>query len=173
MIATSMIDRSIAVEIPMIGPRLVDLRAEQAADRTGHALTEIERLPFDLSALEPLIAKPGSPGSVVPVREVAGLDVHQVVVGSSANPGLRDFAVVAATLHGRHVHPQVSLDVNPTSRQILADLTKIGATLELIRAGARLHQTGCLGCIGMGQAPAEGHNSLRTFPRNFPGRPGS
>ena len=128
---------------------------------------------IDLAALEPLIAKPSSPGSVVPVREVAGTAVHQVVVGSSANPGLRDFAVVAAILRDRRAHPQVSLDVNPTSREILADLTKTGATLNLIRSGARLHQTGCLGCIGMGQAPAKGRNSLRTFPRNFPGRSGT
>ncbi|MBS2554266.1 aconitate hydratase [Catenulispora sp. NL8] len=128
---------------------------------------------IDLAALEPLIAKPSSPGAVVPVREVAGTPVHQVVVGSSANPGLRDFAIVAAVLRGRHAHPQVSLDVNPTSREILADLTKTGATLDLIRSGARLHQTGCLGCIGMGQAPAKGRNSLRTFPRNFPGRSGT
>ena len=128
---------------------------------------------IDLSLLEPLIAKPGSPGSVVPVQEVAGQEVHQVVVGSSANPGLRDFAVVAAVLRDRRVHPQVSLDVNPTSREILSDLTRIGATLDLIRAGARLHQTGCLGCIGMGQAPAKGRNSLRTMPRNFPGRSGT
>jgi len=128
---------------------------------------------IDLAALEPLIAKPSSPGSVVPVREVAGTAVHQVVVGSSANPGLRDFAVVAAILRVRRAHPQVSFDVNPTSREILADLTKTGATLNLIRSGARLHQTGCLGCIGMGQAPAKGRNSLRTFPRNFPGRSGT
>ncbi|NUP47286.1 MAG: aconitate hydratase [Catenulispora sp.] len=128
---------------------------------------------IDLGALEPLIARPGSPGSVVPVREVAGEAVDQVVVGSSANPGLRDFAVVAAMVGGRRVHPGVSLDVNPTSREILADLTRMGATLALIQAGARLHQTGCLGCIGMGQAPAKGRNSLRTFPRNFPGRSGT
>jgi aconitate hydratase len=127
----------------------------------------------DLAGLEPLIAKPSSPGNVVPVREVAGTPVQQVVIGSSANPGLRDFAVVAAILSGRRTHPQVSLDVNPTSRQILADLTEMGGTLDLIRAGARLHQTGCLGCIGMGQAPAGGTNSLRTFPRNFPGRSGT
>ncbi|MQA85767.1 MAG: aconitate hydratase [Streptosporangiales bacterium] len=128
---------------------------------------------IDLSSLEPLIAKPSSPGNVVPVREAAGEDVHQVVVGSSANPGLRDFAVVAAIVRGRQAHPQVSFDVNPTSRQILSDLTKMGATLDLIQAGARLHQAGCMGCIGMGQAPAVGRNSLRTFPRNFPGRSGT
>jgi aconitate hydratase len=128
---------------------------------------------IDLAALEPLIAKPTSPGNVVPVREVAGEPVYQVVVGSSANPGLRDFAVLAAIVGGRQAHPQVSLDVNPTSRQVLADLTRMGGTLALIRAGARIHQAGCMGCIGMGQAPAIGRNSLRTVPRNFPGRSGT
>jgi aconitate hydratase len=128
---------------------------------------------IDLAGLEPLIAKPSSPGNVVPVREAAGEPVYQVVVGSSANPGLRDFAILAAITSGRQVHPQVSLDVNPTSRQILADLTKTGGTLGLIQAGARIHQAGCMGCIGMGQAPAIGRNSLRTMPRNFPGRSGT
>ncbi|GLX02350.1 aconitate hydratase [Microtetraspora sp. NBRC 16547] len=128
---------------------------------------------IDLSVLEPLIAAPTSPGNVVPVRQVAGEDVHQVVIGSSANPGLRDFAIVAAILAGRQTHPQVSVDINPTSRETLADLTRMGATLDLIKAGARLHQAGCMGCIGMGQAPAVGRNSLRTMPRNFPGRSGT
>lgn len=128
---------------------------------------------IDLSTVEPLIALPSSPGKVVPVREVAGHDVEQVVVGSSANPGLRDFAVVAAIVRGHQAHARVSLDVNPSSRQILEDMTRMGATLDLIAAGARLHQSGCLGCIGMGQAPAAGSTSLRTFPRNFPGRSGT
>lgn len=128
---------------------------------------------IDLSSIEPLIAMPSAPDNVVPVREVAGTDVSQVVVGSSANPGLRDFAIVAAMLKGRHANREVSLDINPTSRQILADMTAMGATIDLINGGARIHQTGCLGCIGMGQAPAAGQNSLRTFPRNFPGRSGT
>ena len=128
---------------------------------------------IDLGSLEPLIARPSSPGNVVPVRQVAGESVYQVVVGSSANPGLRDFAVLAAITAGRQAHPQVSLDVNPTSRQILANLTAMGATLSLIQSGARIHQAGCMGCIGMGQAPAIGRNSLRTVPRNFPGRSGT
>ncbi len=128
---------------------------------------------IDLSTVKPLIALPSSPGNVVTVREVAGRDVHQVVVGSSANPGLRDFAVVAGIVSGRQTHPQVSFDINPTSRQILQDLTTMGATFALIAAGARLHQSGCMGCIGMGQAPANGRNSLRTVPRNFPGRSGT
>jgi aconitate hydratase len=128
---------------------------------------------IDLAGVEPLIAKPTSPGKVVPVREAAGEPVFQVVVGSSANPGLRDFAILAAIISGRQAHPQVSVDVNPTSRQTLADLTRMGGTLSLIQSGARIHQAGCMGCIGMGQAPAIGRNSLRTVPRNFPGRSGT
>jgi aconitate hydratase len=128
---------------------------------------------IDLSTIEPLIAKPTSPGNVVPVREVAGEPVAQVVIGSSANPGLRDYAIAAAMVAGRQTDSAVSFDVNPSSREILEDLTKMGATFELIRAGARMHQSGCMGCIGMGQAPAVGRNSLRTMPRNFPGRSGT
>jgi aconitate hydratase len=147
-----------------------DVFTELTADPGARYDVEDE---IDLSRVEPLIARPGSPGTVVPVAEVAGEPVHQVVVGSSANPGLRDFAVVAAIMRGRQADPQVSLDINPTSRQILADLVKMGALSDLIQAGARIHQPGCLGCIGMGQAPAVGRNSLRTFPRNFPGRSGT
>ncbi|MEJ2886631.1 aconitate hydratase [Actinomycetospora aeridis] len=139
-----------------------------AEDGASYDVTEH----IDLSELEPLIAQPSSPGNVVPVREVAGTPVGQVVIGSSANPGLRDFAIAARIVAGRQTHPGVSFDVNPTSRPILADLTRWGGTTSLIAAGARLHQSGCLGCIGMGQAPAPGTNSLRTFPRNFPGRSG-
>jgi aconitate hydratase len=128
---------------------------------------------IDLSRLEPLIAKPSSPGNVVAVREVAGQEVSQVVIGSSANPGLRDYAMAAAILKGRQTSDAVSFDVNPSSRQTFADLTRMGATFDLIAAGARIHQAGCMGCIGMGQAPAGGRNSLRTFPRNFPGRSGT
>jgi aconitate hydratase len=157
---------------------LAFLRAEdRAADFTellpdADARYDVED-EIDLSSLEPLIAWPSSPGNVVPVREVAGEEVSQVVVGSSANPGLRDFAIVAAMVKGRQSHDAVSFDVNPSSRQILADLTRMGATFDLVAAGARIHQAGCLGCIGMGQAPAVGRNSLRTFPRNFPGRSGT
>lgn len=137
-------------------------------DATYDVMEEI-----DLSTIVPLIALPSSPGNVVPVSEVAGRPVAQVVIGSSANPGLRDFAIVAAIVKGRQSHAGVSLDVNPSSRQILQDLTRMGSTLDLIGAGARLHQSGCMGCIGMGQAPANGSISLRTMPRNFPGRSGT
>ncbi|MDP9453505.1 MAG: aconitate hydratase [Actinomycetota bacterium] len=128
---------------------------------------------IDLSALEPLIAKPSSPGNVVPVAEVAGLPIGQAVLGSSANPGLRDLAVPAMMVKGRQTHDRVSFDVNPASRQTLETLAGEGYLLDLIAAGARVHQSGCMGCIGMGQAPATDEISLRTMPRNFPGRSGT
>jgi aconitate hydratase len=109
----------------------------------------------------------------VPVREVAGERISQVVVGSSANPGLRDFGIVAMIVDGHRTHHRVSFDVNPTSRQTLENLVAMGLFMPLVHAGARVHQAGCMGCIGMGQAPASGQISLRTFPRNFPGRSGT
>jgi aconitate hydratase len=128
---------------------------------------------IDLSRLEPLIAMPSSPGNVTPVREVAGQEIYQAYVGSSANPGYRDFAITAEIVKGKRIDDRVSFDVNPTSRQILENLVHDGHLLNLIQAGARIHQAGCNGCIGMGQAPATGKLSLRTVPRNFPGRSGT
>jgi aconitate hydratase len=128
---------------------------------------------LDLNQLEPLIAKPSSPGNVVPVRELIGEPVHQSYIGSSANPGYRDFAVAASMIAERRIHPQVSFDINPTSRRLLDALLRGGQLSAFVRAGARIHQTGCNGCIGMGQAPAVGRNSLRTVPRNFAGRSGT
>ncbi len=128
---------------------------------------------INLSELEPLIAKPSSPGNVVPVREVAGEPIYQSYIGSSANPGYRDFAIAAEIVKGKRIAEGVSFDINPTSRQMLTDLVKESHIASLLQAGARLHQAGCNGCIGMGQAPATGRNSLRTTPRNFPGRSGT
>lgn len=128
---------------------------------------------IDLSRLEPLIALPSSPDNVVPVREVVGQPIYQAYIGSSANPGYRDFAVVAAMLRGRVAADGVSLDINPSSRQVLQTLISEGLLGDLVAAGARLHQAGCNGCIGMGQAPASGQNSLRTVTRNFSGRSGT
>ena len=127
----------------------------------------------DLSTLEPLIAMPSSPGNVTTVREVAGKVCHQAYIGSSANPGYRDLAVVAKIVDGQQVAPEMSLDINPASRQVLENLTRDGHLLSLIQAGARIHQAGCNGCIGMGQAPATDTISLRTVPRNFPDRSGT
>jgi aconitate hydratase len=132
-----------------------------------------EDLTLDLGQIEPLIAKPSSPGNVVAVREVAGTRVDQVIVGSSVNSSFRDLMVSARILEGRHVHPTISFHVNPGSRQVLENIARESGILALLGAGARVHEPGCLGCIGMGQAPGTGEISLRTFPRNFPGRSGT
>ncbi|MGB3774184.1 MAG: aconitate hydratase, partial [Leeuwenhoekiella sp.] len=126
-----------------------------------------------LDDLVPLIAMPTSPGNVVPVSEVAGKKISQVVLGSSANPGLRDFWVAGAIVKDKAVNPDVSFDVNPTSRQIIQNMIDNKTFANLITAGARFHQSGCMGCIGMGQAPASDTISLRTMPRNFPDRSGT
>jgi aconitate hydratase len=126
-----------------------------------------------LSELVPLIAKPTSPGNVVPVSEVAGKSIGQVVIGSSANPGLRDFWMAGAIVKDKTVSNEVSFDINPTSRQIIQNMIENRAFANLIKAGARFHQSGCMGCIGMGQAPASDTISLRTMPRNFPDRSGT
>jgi aconitate hydratase len=144
--------------------------AELAAD-SGASYDLREEI--DLSSLEPLIAMPSSPGNVKRVREVAGERIYQAYIGSSANPGYRDFAISAAIARGRRVNNRVSLDVSPTSRAQLETLVRDGHIGSLIHAGARLHQAGCNGCIGMGQAPATHELSLRTVPRNFPGRSGT
>lgn len=128
---------------------------------------------INLSELQPLIALPGSPGNVVPVAEVAGEEIYQAMIGSSANPGLRDFIIPSMIAKDHRIHDRVSLDINPTSRQILETLSTSGYLSHLIRSGARIHQSGCNGCIGMGQAPATDKISLRTVPRNFPGRSGT
>ncbi len=132
-----------------------------------------EDLTLDLGEIEPLIATPTSPGNVVPVREVAGIKVDQVIVGSSVNSSFRDLMVSAKILEGRHVHPTTSFHVNPGSRQVLENVARENGMLALLGAGARVHEPGCHGCIGMGQAPGTGEISLRTFPRNFPGRSGT
>lgn len=147
-------------------PDWKDLSADEGAEYEF-------REKIDLSSLEPLIAMPSSPGNVVPVRQVEGQEIYQAYIGSSANPGYRDFAIAAEIVRDRRIHDRVSFDINPTSRQILENLISDGHLLSLVKAGARIHQAGCNGCIGMGQAPATGKLSLRTVPRNFPGRSGT
>lgn len=126
-----------------------------------------------LDGLEPLIALPSSPGNVVPVKEAAGRPVGQVVIGSSANPGLRDFWIAGHIVKNRTVNNGLSFDINPTSRQLILNMIKNHSFANLIKAGARFHQSGCMGCIGMGQAPSSNTISLRTMPRNFPSRSGT
>jgi aconitate hydratase len=165
-----------------IFPSDENTRAYLQAQGRGDAWVELapdegaqydEYAEIDLSTLEPLIACPSSPGNVVPVRNVAGIKVDQVIVGSSVNSSFRDLMVVAKIMEGRHSHPDTSLNVNPGSRQVLENVVAQGGAISLMRAGARIHEAGCLGCIGMGQAPGTGQVSLRTFPRNFPGRSGT
>ena len=144
----------------------VELKADEG-------VTYDEHDEIDLSKLEPLIACPSSPGNVGPLRKVAGRPIVQAMIGSSANPAMRDFAISAMMSEGKQVQPQVSFDINPASRIGLENITRDGHLSSLIKSGARIHQAGCNGCIGMGQAPATGRISLRTVPRNFPGRSGT
>ncbi len=126
-----------------------------------------------LDQLEPLVALPHSPDRVVPVREVAGTPVQQVAIGSCTNSSYRDLLVSARLLEGRVVHPDVSLVVTPGSRQALVMAEKAGALAALLAAGARVLESACGPCIGMGQAPASGAVSVRSFNRNFAGRSGT
>jgi aconitate hydratase len=128
---------------------------------------------IDLSTVEPLIACPSSPDNVVRVADIAGLKVDQVLVGSSANSAFRDLMTVCRILDGRRIATHLSFNVNPGSRQVLENVAAQGGFMMLLLAGAQVHQPGCLGCIGMGQAPGTNQVSLRTFPRNFPGRSGT
>ncbi len=148
------------------GDAWVPLSADEGAEYDEYA-------ELDLAKIEPLIAKPSSPGNVVPVREVAGARVDQVIVGSSVNSSYRDLMVTARMLEGRRVHPETNFHVNPGSRQVLENVMQGGGLLAYLSSGVRLHEPGCQGCIGMGQAPGTGEVSLRTFPRNFPGRSGT
>ncbi|GAC1330133.1 MAG: aconitate hydratase [Chloroflexota bacterium] len=128
---------------------------------------------IDLGTLEPLIARPQSPGNVVPVREVAGMRVVQVCVGSSVNSSYGDLAVVAAMLRDNVVHPSIEMTVTPGSRQIIDMIARGGVYIDLVAAGARMLEAVCGPCVGVGQAPSAGLPSVRTFNRNFPGRSGT
>ncbi|HPE67134.1 MAG TPA: aconitate hydratase, partial [Synergistales bacterium] len=132
-----------------------------------------ETLVIDLSTLEPLIALPHSPDKVVPVREVAGMPVDQCFIGSCTNSSYLDLARTAEILHGRRVAERTSLCIAPGSRQTLLMITKNGILTDFITAGARLLESACGPCIGIGQAPCSGGVSLRTSNRNFEGRSGT
>lgn len=132
-----------------------------------------EIVELDLSSLEPMIAQPHSPDRVVPVRELAGTPVDQVCIGSCTNSSYKDMMTVAATVADKTVHPDTALMISPGSRQILLMMTASGALSDIIGAGARLLETACGPCIGMGAAPGSGAVSLRSFNRNFEGRSGT
>ena len=128
---------------------------------------------LDLSTLEPMVARPQSPDNVCPISEVEGTPVDQVCIGSCTNSSFRDLMTVANILKGRYVNPRGSMTVTPGSRQVLQMVTEAGGLAEMIRAGARIIESACGPCIGMGQAPPTGGVSVRTFNRNFPGRSGT
>lgn len=127
----------------------------------------------NLSELEPLVALPHSPDNVKTVREAAGIKLDQVVIGSCTNSSYLDMMKVAAILKGRTVAPGTSLVIAPGSKQVLTMLAENGALSDMLDAGARILESGCGPCIGMGQAPATGAVSLRTINRNFQGRCGT
>jgi len=132
-----------------------------------------QELSIDLSALEPLVAAPHSPDKVRPVRELAGLLVDQVAIGSCTNGSYVDLMTVAGILRGRKIADRVSLIVAPGSRQVFQELANRGALADLIAAGARIMEVACGFCNGVGQAPKTEGVSLRTSNRNFPGRSGT
>lgn len=140
----------------------------EGADEDFNEIIEI-----NLSELEPLVAKPHSPGNVVPLSELYGTKVDQVAIGSCTNSSLKDMLSVAALLKGRKIHQNTVLGISPGSRQVLMHLSKTGGLTDMISAGARLLETACGPCIGMGFAPKTGATTVRTFNRNFLGRSGT
>lgn len=126
----------------------------------------------DLSAVEPLVALPGSPDHVVPVGEVEGTSLEQVLVGSCTNGSWEDMYVAARTLRGRRVHPDVSFVLFPASQRVLETMAREGLVTDLVAAGVVVSEATCGACPGIGHVPATGSRSLRAFNRNFPGRSG-
>ncbi len=127
----------------------------------------------DLSALKPLAACPHSPDNVKNVSELAGMKIDQVCIGSCTNSSMQDMLTVAAMLKGKTVHPDVSLSISPGSKQVYTMLAECGALADLINAGARILESACGPCIGMGFSPKSAGVSLRTFNRNFLARSGT
>lgn len=130
-------------------------------------------LTIDLSTLKPMIALPHSPDAVVAVSEVEGIKVDQVAIGSCTNSSYSDLMRVARILEGQRVHPDVSLVISPGSAKILKLMAENGALATYVSAGARILESGCGPCIGMGQAPKSEGVSVRSFNRNFRGRSGT
>ena len=128
---------------------------------------------INLDELAPMIAKPHMPDNVVTLAELEGTPVQQVAIGSCTNSSYRDLMTVAAALKGKTVHPNVSLAISPGSKQVMTMLSQNGALADLVSAGARILESTCGPCIGMGQAPSTDAISLRTFNRNFLGRSGT
>lgn len=127
----------------------------------------------NLDTLVPLAAKPHSPDNVDTVENIGEIKVDQVAIGSCTNSSYLDMMKVAAILKGKTVHPDVSLVIAPGSKQVLTMLAQNGALADMVAAGARILESACGPCIGMGQSPKTDAVSLRTFNRNFEGRSGT
>ncbi|MDF1513420.1 MAG: aconitate hydratase, partial [Anaerolineae bacterium] len=132
-----------------------------------------ETIELHLSTLEPLIAQPSMPDNVTTVSAIAGTPVAQVCIGSCVNSSYEDLMTVAAILKGQHIHPDVSLTITPGSKQVYTLIARNGALADLIAAGARILESACGPCLGMGQAPATGAVTVRSMNRNFKGRSGT
>src|SRR5258706_1314319 len=131
-----------------------------------------DQIELDLGAIGPLVALPGSPDRVVPVEEVAGTAIDQVMVGSCTNGSWHDMASVTEVLRGRRVHPSISFVLFPGSHRILETMSREGLLTDLLAAGVTVSEPTCGSCGGIGHVPAAGSKSLRAFNRNFPGRSG-
>jgi aconitate hydratase len=142
-------------------------------DADGYVQASFDKIVIDLDRLDPLAAAPGSPDNIVPISEIAGMKVDQVAVGSCTNSSFQDLTLVATCLNGRSVHPNVEMAVAPGSRQVLGMISDNGALARIVGAGARILESACGPCIGVGFSPAEGAVSLRSFNRNFDGRSGT
>lgn len=132
-----------------------------------------QTIEIDLDSLEPLIAQPHSPDNVVKVKDIAGMKVNQIAIGGCTNSSLEDLMKVALILKDKKIHPEVSVAINPGSRQVLREIEKKGALKWLLSAGVRILEIGCGPCIGMGFSPPTNGVSLRTYNRNFLGRSGT
>lgn len=132
-----------------------------------------EVIEIDLALVEPMAACPHSPGRVKPVRELAGMEVHQVGIGSCTNSSLRDMEMAASILDNRTISENLHMVINPGSRQVVEHLIESGAYRKLVASGARMLENSCGACIGMGAAPSSKAVSVRTYNRNFIGRSGT
>jgi len=132
-----------------------------------------EVIEIDLSILEPLVAKPHSPDNVVPISEVEGIKIDQVAIGSCTNSSLKDMLMIAALLEGKKIYRDIALGISPGSRQVMIELAKNGGLANIISAGARILESACGPCLGMGFAPKTNAVCVRTFNRNFYGRSGT
>jgi aconitate hydratase len=128
---------------------------------------------INLSELEPMIAQPHMPDLVVPVREIEGKPVVQAAIGSCTNSSINDLGIAADILDGKSVAENVSLGISPGSKQVFESSIEAGIIKKLVKSGARILESACGPCIGMGFAPASGGASIRTFNRNFKGRSGT